>query len=219
MLALVLCSISPEPKVSGVPGVVMKLPNKIEGYTGYTREPSQIELDILPDDTSFSKIVYIPNDYIDREDAQNRMISVGIVLGGADRRSMHRPQICLVGQGWSLVAHKVRTLSIDGKNLDVMDLTIEREGFKSSGEQGKIRAHYVYWWVGKDVSTPYSLTRVLMTAWDNAVRGVNHRWAYPNMMVFNDGSMMEIQGDQDAWERASRVLENVVPYFQKSFIK
>jgi hypothetical protein len=56
------------------------------------------------------------------------MANVTIVLSGAERRSIHRPEVCLDGQGWTLLdAHVIPVEISPGKVLEVKDLHISRE--------------------------------------------------------------------------------------------
>jgi hypothetical protein len=45
----------------------------------------------------------------------------------------------------------------------VRDLAIEREVLLGDGTKLPLRAHYVYWFVGADVTTPSNLERQLIT--------------------------------------------------------
>ena len=57
---------------------------------------SAVERAILPPDTGYSR-----KNYISVQD-RTQQVFVSIVLSGRDRTSIHRPELCLVGQGWTI---------------------------------------------------------------------------------------------------------------------
>ena len=57
---------------------------------------SAVERAILPPDTGYSR-----KNYISVQD-RAQQVFVSIVLSGRDRTSIHRPELCLVGQGWTI---------------------------------------------------------------------------------------------------------------------
>jgi hypothetical protein len=74
---------------------------------------SKAERDLLPGDTVVLKKRYV--------DADGHTIFVSIVMSGRERASIHRPQVCLVGQGNEIVDSDVQAVPIAGREpLDVM---------------------------------------------------------------------------------------------------
>jgi EpsI family protein len=152
-------------------GVNMHLPEKVGGYTGKELPVSESEIAILPSDTEFAKKLY--------SDGRGEEIQCQIVLAGAEKRSLHRPEVCLTGQGWTLKSGEVVTIPLaNGKSLDVMKLFIGRPIRLPNGEQKEITSIYLYWFVGKNSTTPYHFVRILKTNLDMLLHNVNHRWAY-----------------------------------------
>jgi hypothetical protein len=101
------------------------------------------------------------------------------VLAGAEKRSIHRPEVCLTGQGWTLKSGVVETIALsDGKKLDVMKLIIGRPVRLPNGEQKELTSLFLYWFAGKDSTTPHHLERILKTNFDMLLHNTNHRWAY-----------------------------------------
>src|SRR6266853_121338 len=66
--------------------------------TGLTKE----ERDILPSDTEGARRIYT--------DSAGHQVSCSLVLAGRDVTSIHRPELCLRGQGWQLAVP--RTIDI-----------------------------------------------------------------------------------------------------------
>lgn len=152
-------------------GVVMELPNSIDAFWGTNQPVSEAELALLPADTEFAKKLY--------EDGRGNSVNCQIVLAGAEKRSIHRPERCLPGQGWTLKVGEVVPVELeDGKKLNVMKLTIARPIMLPNGQQKELTSLYYYWFVGKETTTPRHLTRVLKTNLDMLLHNTNHRWAY-----------------------------------------
>jgi hypothetical protein len=101
-------------------------------------------------------------------------ITAEIVLSGAQRQSIHRPQVCLVGQGWTIQKEETVPITLaDGRVQKVRKLTLLRT---QDGTQ--IVGYFIYWFIGKDKTTDDHIERMFLTSWDRIVHRVNHRWAY-----------------------------------------
>ena len=172
-------------------GVKMELPDSIPGYLGFNEDPSFAELQSLPRDTEFAKKRYVGGGSAD--------VNCEIVLSGAAKSSIHRPQICLVAQGWTIQQEQTVPITLeDGRSQNVRVLTVSRR------EEGKVYTGYViYWYVGKDRTTEDNFRRILLNSWDRVVRRVNHRWAYVTISGF-------IPGDGADSKSAKQLLADLV---------
>jgi EpsI family protein len=165
--------LSIEPKA----GVGMDLPVLVGNYLSRPGKVSQIELSILPKDTEFARRYY--------DDGEGHQIECSIVLSGAEQRSIHRPEACLTGQGWSIVGQDNIPIPLpSGHKLMARKLTLEREVIGLNGEHVVLRAFYVYWFVGQNVSTYSEMWRVLLSNWDRVVHNRAHRWAYVSIFSY-----------------------------------
>jgi hypothetical protein len=165
-LTLMACRLFHDVDTKTEPGVIMNLPDSIGNYIGFNTDITESERLILPRDTEFAKKQYSGFDLPE--------IATEIVLSGAQRQSIHRPQVCLVGQGW--VIQKEETISIalaDGRGQKARKLTLVRT---QDGVQ--IVGYFIYWFIGKDKTTDDHFERIFLTSWDRIVHRVNHRWAY-----------------------------------------
>lgn len=204
----VFCYLLPEAKVSNESGVVQKLPEVIPGYYSVAVEKSEGEKKWLPDTTGFTKRLYYPNGS-DKE--KFLPISLSLIVSGGDERSLHRPEVCMDGQGWQITTKQVRSMELNGEKLEVMDLSLKRE---SNGKV--IEAHYYFFWVGKDISTPHYRDMKLRSLWDNFTKNLNHRWAYPAVMVYVN-PFDEEQRHELNWKKAEHFLQHALPVFHKQF--
>jgi hypothetical protein len=126
---------------------------------------------LLPDDTILLRKEYT--------NSLGHRLFVMIVLSGKERVSIHRPQICLVGQGHEITRSKVVSVPLEGRrSLDVMTLELLRRMRNDEGTQFESASYYAYWFVGKGRETPRHLKRMFWMAIDQIFHNVSHRWAY-----------------------------------------
>jgi len=152
-------------------GVVMHWPDKVFDFTGKDEPPGEAELKLLPPDTEFAKKTY--------SNPENEHISAQIVLSGAEHRSIHRPEICLKGQGWNVRGGQIVKVPLkSGRDLDVMVLDITRPWRAANGATIEMPALYAYFFVSKDAETAKHLERIAITNLDLLLHNKAHRWAY-----------------------------------------
>lgn len=213
VLTLVLCQLFPNAATDPQTGMLLALPDEMKGHHVQVIQPSDDEKEWLPEDTGIMKRQYVP---YGTQNERHKWLHATLILSGNDPRSLHRPEVCLDGQGWLITERKVMSIPINGQDLEVMDFTIERTEQTRSGERYQVLAHYVYWWIGKDRSTPHDWQRILYSDWDNLTRNINNRWGYPSVMVQVDPSMKPEEGHHEARQRAYRWIQKYAPMFQKS---
>jgi len=151
--------------------IKMSLPDSLGSYWGTDQPVSESEHVILPKDTEFAKKLYT--------NARGQAINCQIVLAGAEKRSIHRPEVCLPAQGWTIKSGEVIPVKLpDGRTLDVMKLLVSRPIALPNGDRRELTSIFCYWFVGKGTTTPYHMVRILKTSLDLLLHNVNHRWAY-----------------------------------------
>lgn len=209
-LTIWLCRESAPPDIAPEAGVVMGLPTLIGEYWGTSEPVSPSELALLPADTEFEKKIY--------QDLSGNSLTAQIVLSGGEKRSIHRPEVCLPGQGWSIQSGEVIPVTLaNGRTLDVMKLTLNREIETAPGERKNLKSYFLYWFVGKDTTTPYHWVRLAKTNWDMVTKKLQHRWAYvivsaPVLEGFKPGA----QSDRETLDMLKDFVRQSVPKFQLS---
>jgi len=162
---------NPPLNVQSQSGVVMDLPVIVGDYFGKKGEITKVELDLLPKDTEFARRFY--------EDSHGNQVECSIVLSGAEQSSIHRPEGCLTGQGWTIIGQdNIPIPLLSGHKLLARKLSLERRVTDPNGGALTVRAFFVYWFVGENVTTPSEIERVLLSNWDRVVHNRAHRWAY-----------------------------------------
>ena len=140
---------------------------------------SYIEAVILPEDTGMLKTQY--------KHPNGHALFVSIVLSGRARDSIHRPQLCLTGQGFRIVRSSVIRVPIEGRgDLGVMVLDLVRPARLPDGQTVDVPSYYAYWFVGKNRETPYHTTRMIWMGLDRVLHNIAHRWAYIAVAGFRD---------------------------------
>jgi hypothetical protein len=193
------------PEATGISeaGVNMELPDSVGTYLGFDRAVSESERQFLPKDTEFAKKGYVG--------AGPTEINCEIVLSGAQRNSIHRPQVCLVGQGWTILDEKpLPILLANERTQRIRLLTLTRV------ENGKtINGYFLYWFVGKDATADDDFKRIVLTSWDRVTKGTNHRWAY----VILSGIMPKAGDSEEARKELLNYLtgfaRDIIPLIQK----
>lgn len=132
---------------------------------------SLVEWSLLPSDTRILKKIY--------EHPFNASVLASIVLSGASRTSIHRPQICLVGEGREIVGTRIITVAIPGRSplrVTLLDMLTRQKD--NEGQWFEYASYYAYWFVSPDHETPHHAERMFWMAYDRIFRGISHRWAY-----------------------------------------
>jgi hypothetical protein len=137
---------------------------------------------------------------------------MNVVLMGTDRTSIHRPEWCLSGVGWTIDPQEVATVSISQPHpyqLEVMKLTGSHQAVTTAGEKIMQRVVYVYWFVADHELTAKPGQRMRWMARDMLLTGVLQRWAYVACAGYCG------PGQEEAtFNRMKEVIAAAVPQFQ-----
>lgn len=195
------------------PGVEMSLPRQIGSFYGTEEEASEAERKILPGDTEIVRMRY--------ENIKGDSITASIVLSGGEKRSIHRPEICLPAQGWTIGwGVKIPISLASGNTMDVMQLNLSRPIEIQPGVFHQIRSQFMYWFVGKNTTTADHKIRIFKTSWDRVFNKTNHRWAYVLVSALVEDSIRPGgRSSEETTEMMKEFIREIVPAFQKSEMK
>ena len=190
--------------VPGSPRLHIELPTNAPGFTFKEAPPDETVTNGLPKDTSFRGAVY--------QDAEG-MIQTTVVMMGTDRTSIHRPQFCLTGQGWTIddARSEITTVRIDKPrpvDLPVVKL-IAKKTFEKDGKQVTAAGVYVYWFVADEAVTADYRQRLWWMAEHLLRTGELQRWSYISCFA----SCAPGQEDR-AYRRIQRLMNNTLPEYQ-----
>jgi len=154
VFAMFVQSATPEVTVAEAPDV--RLPD-IAGYESSPLEPSEAERTVLPADTRIEKRMY--------RRADGEWFQVSVVVGGASKSSIHRPELCLPAQGFQMSSP--RTVEVGG--VEWRFLSVESRGKSPLG--------FAYTFFNQDGFRTASHTqRIFRDVWDRSVHNRIDRW-------------------------------------------
>jgi hypothetical protein len=182
------------------------LPEQVLDFKSEVLEPDELTTNTLPADTSFGQRAYLAPDGFG--------VAVNVVLMGADRTSLHKPQFCLEGQGFHIDSTKSEetTVHVDkpvGYQLPVVKLVANHT---TDGAQPQVQTGvYVYWYVadGALSASVSGFQRMWWMSKELLKTGIKQRWAYVSCFSVCP------PGQEDAtFERMKRFIAAAVPEFQ-----
>jgi len=138
---------------------------------------------------------------------------VSIVFSDQERRSIHRPQVCLVGQGYSIVDQQLLKVPLPSRPpLEVMVLlALKGDGAKDETSELSRRSCHAYWFVNSEGrETPYHFNRLLWTAWDAVVKNRRPAWAYLTVASACRGQL------DDERRRLAAFIQELYPELQNA---
>ncbi|MCB1224182.1 MAG: exosortase/archaeosortase family protein [Verrucomicrobiales bacterium] len=154
------------------PGVTLDLPLRVSAYQGRPMEITTKEKELLnPEGVELARTAYL--------DARRREIIATIIVGGPGKRTLHRPEVCLPGQGWSIVDSNEITIPLqDGRNVHATVLRLLRDRIDADGQRLRFRGLNIYWYVGSDGSTVADFYGHVTQGYRDAIlKNLNHRWS------------------------------------------
>lgn len=138
------------------------------------------EQTLLPESTPIFRKLYVRPGHPD--------VTATVVFSGMERRSIHRPQVCLVGQGNKITDEYTYEAKIgSGKTFPVRVLEISRPVRDARGEvAGELASVYAYWLFNPERETDSHLVRFLHMTIDNVLRSYRPRWGYASIAIPRD---------------------------------
>jgi hypothetical protein len=194
-------------KAVPIPGSVrmrIDLPERVPDFTSTNVPEPEVVLGYLPKDSSFVERHYLAPDGF--------QASATIVLMGADRTSIHRPDYCLPGQGWSVESKTAVNIPIGGGHpyeLPAAKWIIHNSFRTPDGQKHEVSGIYVFWFVADHEQTTDNFQRMWWLARDLLRTGVLQRWAYVSYFS------VCAPGREDAtFERMNKLIAASVPEYQ-----
>lgn len=180
------------------------LPDEVLNYQSEPQPITPLELGWLPKDTTFGRRIYRAPDGF--------WAMVSVVLMGTDRTSIHKPEFCLLGQGWALQGNEQITVPIQKPHpyeLQVRKISAEQVITGPDGKKQALRGLYLYWFVAEDVLTADHKQRMWWMARHLVTARELQRWAYITYFaVCYPGQ------EAETLKRLERLMAASVPEFQ-----
>jgi len=134
---------------------------------------------LLPADTTILRRVYsAPGE---------ERITISVVIMGADRTSIHRPQACLEGQGNRIAGQQDVVVEMtEGEPLRIVLLDLLRSMPATDGTLRRQSAAYAYWYTDGERTTPSFMRMQIWMALDRLFGKTARRWAYVSIASRRD---------------------------------
>jgi hypothetical protein len=148
------------------------LPGRVLDYESAMGTVRPIAASVLPKDTVFGHRTY---------GNSNRVIDCQVILMGADRTSIHKPEGCLQGTGFETISSEKATVPIERPyryDLPVRRLKIRRNIRDEDGNLHMQSGVFVYWFVTDGKVTSEHVDRMWSMARGLLTTGVLERWGY-----------------------------------------
>ena len=179
---LLLSRVLPDPGRAGIAlSADGKEPADLPAFVGTRwmgrRVPTtDAERTILPADTGFAKRLYLDGDSAD----PGHRVLASVVLSGADRSSIHRPELCLIGQGWSIDSASYHEFTLPGASLGHVGCTLLDVHRDVRTPRGILRVPevMVYWFVGAERTAASYPGLLVADIRSRLTQGTSDRWAY-----------------------------------------
>ena len=149
----------------------------------------------LPADTRIVKRTYTRLD--------GSLLAVTTVMAGMSRGGIHRPEMCLPGQGFEIRTKEVRTMDLgQGRTLRVNVVRAVRAGDPPVG--------FIYWFVNRRGEATSHWRRIFGGVWARCVHNRIDRWCM--ITVFSNRSF----DDPDAWHTTEQFLAEWYPQVRRT---
>jgi len=194
-------------KATAIPGQVrmnIDLPAHVSDFSSTNVLEPKVVVGYLPTDTSYAERMYFDPDGL-------RIQSTAILMG-EDRTSIHRPEYCLPGQGWSIDKKEIVSMPIDDNppyQLQVAKWNLSTTVQLPDGSKETAFGLYVFWYVTKGEETPDHNKMIEQLTLNLFRTGGLQRWAYISYFAVCG------PGQQDAaFGEIKRLIQAQVPKFQ-----
>ncbi len=181
------------------------LPEHVLNFASTNLPISTNVVSFLPPDTTYGCRHYSTPDGF--------AVTLNVVLMGTDRTSIHKPQICLVAQGWSFPPAETVTIAVARPKpyaLPVKRIMTEPRAFKTQdGRTEVVRAIYAYWFVADNLLTAEHGQRMWWMSRDLVRTGVLDRFAYISFF-----SVCRPGQEEKTFDRMKEFIAASVPEFQ-----
>jgi hypothetical protein len=194
-------------KATAIPGSVMMkidLPERVLDFASTNVPEPEVVLGYLPKDTSYAERIYTAPDGF--------WVQNTVILMGADRTSIHRPEFCLPGQGFQINSKTVVHIPIERPHpyeLPVMKWVISKSVQAYDGQKQNVSGLYVFWFVADNERSTGIVPMQLQMMRDQLLTGVLQRWAYISYFA-----ICEPGQENAAFERVKKLIAASVPEFQ-----
>ncbi len=188
-------------------GIKPDMPNVLGGYVSNEQPMTAREQSMLNEDVRIERRLYTKPD---------RVVLATVVLSGAEKRSLHPPDVCLPAQGWLIARATPIEVDLGGGRLVTATLmNMYRDVEAENGQRSRIRAFNIFWYLGSDGATCAGYQEHLVRTYSDAFfKNINHRWALLTFFVpikNSPGGFDDPFAEISALEEAKDFIKSLIP--------
>ena len=207
-----ICAMTDVNPAIAAPGVVLELPLQFGKYQGQKFDMTAVERNILDQGVDLARCQYLSTD-------QHMMLAT-VIQSGMGGRTLHRPEVCLPGQGWNITERlKIPVKLENGRTIQATLLRMHRDYEPSPGTRKRMRALNLYWYIGSDGTTSDDYyDHIRISYFDAVFRNLAHRWAMASFFVpmpEGDVGITDPMQEVTALEELRDFAGGVAPKFMK----
>jgi hypothetical protein len=183
----------------------VRFPKTVPDFHSREAPITSVEATNLPPDTTFGRRIYWQDDGFAAQ--------LSAVMMKTDRTSIHRPQVCITGQGWKIEKTEIIDIPVPLPSpylLKATCITSSKMARDPKTEKESPRASvYVYWFVSENKTVPAHTEALWSISRDLIISGTLYPWAYVSCFVPCAPGQEGI-----AVARIKRLVSETVPEFQ-----
>ncbi len=188
-------------------GIKPDMPNVLGGYVSNEQPMTAREQSMLNEDVRIERRLYTKPD---------RVVLATVVLSGAEKRSLHPPDVCLPAQGWLIASSTPIEVDLGGGRLVTATLmNMYRNVQAENGQRARIRAFNIFWYLGSNGTTCAGYQEHLVRTYSDAFfKNINHRWALLTFFVpikNSPGGFDDPFAELSALEEAKDFIKSLIP--------
>jgi len=148
---------------------------------------SLAERTVLPADTRILKAIY--------RSSVGRTYHVTVVVSGKSRMSIHRPEMCLPGQGFAITRNEIASIPLGGGRTLSANVV-------QAGRGGETPIGFIYWFANPRKEAVTHWDRIFSDVWARSVRNQINRWCMVTVNAdrpFDEEGLAELGAFLDVW--------------------
>jgi hypothetical protein len=183
----------------------VRFPESLPGVVSTDAPITDFEESALPKDTTFGRKLY--------RDETGFRVQMSAVMMKTDRTSIHRPQMCLFGQGWTIQKTETIDIAVPLPSAYLLKATcvtcIKTVRDPKTQKEFPLASLYIYWFVSEHRMVPGHSDAVWAITQELISTGTLYPWAYVSCFA------QCLPGQEGAaLARMKRLISAAVPEFQ-----
>lgn len=179
-------------------------PPVVDDFIGADSLVSKDELAVLPADTTYGRKLY--------RDRSGLPILMSAVVMKRDRTSIHKPQNCVLGQGWKIEKTEIIDIPVAKPHpykLKATALQITKRIRDDKGNEFDASGWYIFWFVDEENVVAHLAEAHMLIARNLLLNGKLHRWGYVSCYAYGPPGQEGL-----LLARMKRLISSATPEFQ-----